>query len=538
MKQTPTGCKEHSDRLTELLYGELDESTESTLIAHLEVCDRCREELERFEHVRSLMRSARSLEIPAGLEARVMSEARLAIAARAPVPEVSGDEKPTGLWSRLWSPVSLRPVLAAAMTMMLVAGVAYLLAGREGSIVQRYTQKPSTQLPAELSSTPAPPITTTDEIPVEQTMAAEQRAGTEVEPRKPAHLATDDTSGPLETAGEVPAPNHEQAVGYKVTTPGGATGADDKTGFAKDGDGGGSVEDDLMANLADTAKKGGGTKSDLAPELEGTLTVASGAESSSTTAKTASTPAPKPVTSAPAGGYAGLSEGPAAGASPPAPAVSKTPAPSSPLPAPDYYETQPAEVIALDDADEEAPATPADEAGTSGKKKESWLDKWKNKKAEKKAKKKGKGSAAPSASETTDSSVQTAPAKEKAVEQQPSDPFEQAMTLKSSKKYDDAIALLMTIKDKPTATATSQAKVYHQLAACNAQAGQTKKALIYYENLFARFPSYPGRHKAMWDAALLYLTVGDKGPARDLLEKLLDVPAYSQKAQEKLDSIK
>ena len=41
------------------------------------------------------------------------------------------------------------------------------------------------------------------------------------------------------------------------------------------------------------------------------------------------------------------------------------------------------EVLAGGDADDASAVKPAKEAGKSGKKKESWLDKWKKKKAEK-----------------------------------------------------------------------------------------------------------------------------------------------------------
>ena len=76
------------------------------------------------------------------------------------------------------------------------------------------------------------------------------------------------------------------------------------------------------------------------------------------------------------------------------------------------------------------------------------------------------------------------------------------------------------------------------LALCTSKAGDTDRALVYYENLFAKYPGYAGRHQAMWEAANLYIKAGDKKHAAGLLEKLLDEPAWQEKAKKKLKKIK
>jgi tetratricopeptide (TPR) repeat protein len=84
----------------------------------------------------------------------------------------------------------------------------------------------------------------------------------------------------------------------------------------------------------------------------------------------------------------------------------------------------------------------------------------------------------------------------------------------------------------------AEARVLHQLAWCTARTGDTDKALVYYENLFAKYPGYTGKHQAMWEAADLYLTAGDKKHASSLLEKLAKVPSWEKKARKKREKIK
>ena len=115
--------------------------------------------------------------------------------------------------------------------------------------------------------------------------------------------------------------------------------------------------------------------------------------------------------------------------------------------------------------------------------------------------------------------------------QAPADPFDQAMAEKKDKDWKGAIAILKTIKDDPSATSAPQARVYHELAICTAAAGSKQKALVIYENLLARFPDYAGRYQAMWEAALLYIEVGDKAGAKALLAQLEKVPAWQKQAK-------
>ncbi len=103
---------------------------------------------------------------------------------------------------------------------------------------------------------------------------------------------------------------------------------------------------------------------------------------------------------------------------------------------------------------------------------------------------------------------------------------------------DDALAVLSSVVKDPSTTTTSLAYIYHLLAKTWKKKGNSGKAILYYENLFARYPSYSYTDQAQWEAAQIYLETGDTAQARKLLEKLLGSGQYKDKAQKKIDSIK
>jgi TolA-binding protein len=172
-------------------------------------------------------------------------------------------------------------------------------------------------------------------------------------------------------------------------------------------------------------------------------------------------------------------------------------------------------------------------AGSSGKK--SWKEKWADYKAKKKAEKQAKKDKKKSKKKgKMAESIPTGAEQADAAQ----DPFDAAMSKKKDKDYKGCISILSSLKKSPSSTTKSAARVQHQLASCTASSGDAKKALVLYENLLAKHPSYPGRHQAMMEAADLYAKLGDKKGARALLEKLLDVPKYEKKAKKKLEKLK
>jgi anti-sigma factor RsiW len=466
MSKPSTHCERHRAMLTELVYGELEADAARDLERHLESCASCSEELEQLRRLRALMERAQPIEIPAGLESRVMSEARSALERGSAATRPAAPERSRPWWSGwLVSRPVLRPALAAALTLLFVAGVVLLLEGREGGVLQRYADEPGEGPPAELPA-PPPPARHREqsrEQPPAPAAVPEQPAagdvGTEAPPPAAPYGSTADRDGPAATKRKVPAEGGAK-TGEGAAPPGAL---DDESTAAKD---------DVSGLLG--AGSAGGGKAPTQPSAQEPVTGA--------TPESYSFSAPAPAADGP----------PAAAKAPPAP---KPGSPAKAAPAP-----------AAEDMEEGAAG------GGPPAKKPAWLSKSK-KKAE-----------------------QQAPAAE--AEEKPAvDPFERAVELAKTGENDEAIALLQKIKADPTMSGASPAKVYHQLAVCLAAAGDEGKALIYFENLFARWPKYPARHQAMWQAANLYIRTGDATSARKLLEKLLSSAAYGEKAREKLEEL-
>lgn len=500
MKRDESRCAPVRDLLFELVYGELDEASARDVRRHLKSCPSCRAELEGLERVRAVMRSSRELDLPAGLEARVMSEARGALGREEPDHAPSGPSGLRALVARLLAPAVLKPAVAAALTALLVAGIAILLAERRGSVVERYAEKPSREPATALEAPAAPPT---------ETVEAESRPA--APPPYPTSAAG--SAEREEEAVELPEPppaTKDQPA--KKTAHKGARLATDEKAALDDATPGGAVTTAAAKPPAPEPKMPLKPKPAESPpgadlDLSGTGSAVDGA---------ASIPAQMPS----AGYAAKLEESEAVGSEIAAAGKSGAPtgeAAPQPSPAPSPASPPAYGPVPMDMEEDEA---------LEKKKPKSDKSKWWTGKKKGKTKKKAAKEAAPGASA--------------AAAEQPAapDPFDEAMKKKKKKRYGEAVAILKSLKKSPSSTKASRAKVIHQLASCLAAAGDTDAALVQYENLFAKFPAYPGREKATWEAANLYLKAGDKKHARALLEKLADSPQYGKKAKKKLKKLK
>lgn len=102
------GCEDRNLSLGALVDGELDAANAALIEAHVARCDGCREELERLQAVRSLLRiDGLRHSSPAGLEGRILA-----------LPELS--RRPSGPGKRLpgWLVPGLAGALAASLAMV------------------------------------------------------------------------------------------------------------------------------------------------------------------------------------------------------------------------------------------------------------------------------------------------------------------------------------------------------------------------------------------------------------------------------------
>jgi anti-sigma factor (TIGR02949 family) len=527
MNRDTSRCDHVRDLLAELIYGELDTSSEREVRRHIEDCPECRQELADLERVRAVMRSSTELELPAGLEARVMSEARQALPEAETAPPESEPSGLRALLSRLLASPAFRPALAASLTALLIAGIAWMLVERRGSVIERHVEKRTKEPLPSFEAPAAPPeeeveqegITTPPPYPTpaaaESTQARADgpvtapvagdgakhdkeapRSETEKDSSPPHDLLTSVATGKTKAGEKSPPPVAKKMPGTKLA------------GIAADEDGGmvaGGAEGGAGASTL--GGYGTGTKAGPPAEEHATLDATLGKSAPKKPATPSPTPAP---------------------ASPPPPEPSTGAAP----PPPTY--ASPAADMEDDELLEAEESKPEKSAGSSGKK--SWKQKWADYKAKKKAAKEAKKAKKAKNKGAKAESVPGAAAQAAADAAQ--DPFDAAMSKKKDKDYKGCVSILSALKKSPSSTGKSAARVHHQLAWCTAAAGDAKKALVLYENLLAKHPSYAGRHQAMMEAADLYAKLGDKKGARALLEKLLDVPKYEKKAKKKLEKLK
>jgi TolA-binding protein len=104
-----------------------------------------------------------------------------------------------------------------------------------------------------------------------------------------------------------------------------------------------------------------------------------------------------------------------------------------------------------------------------------------------------------------------------------------------------AVTSLTKVVDPPHEAPALIPSALHHVARCEKRTGRCGKALISYEDLLDRFPSYSGRTDAMWEAAGCHRRLGHVDRAWALLDALAQVPGWRDRAlaeQENLKQIK
>ena len=89
---------------------------------------------------------------------------------------------------------------------------------------------------------------------------------------------------------------------------------------------------------------------------------------------------------------------------------------------------------------------------------------------------------------------------------------------------------LQKVVDPPHSAPDLIPSSLHHLARCEKRSGRCGKAVLYYENLLSRYPSYADRAEAMWEAAACHRRLGHVERAADLLEDLAAIPGWHAKA--------
>lgn len=150
--------------LVALLYGELDPDEAARTGARVQADPALSARLGEMRRVRELFSAMEEEEPPGRLTAQLMAEA----ARSAPHARAAAAPAGAGIWARFVSwlqPLAQRPALAAAASLLLVAGVASVLYMRKGEELTS-TAPPTTLPPAETTTageasatTPPPPVT-------------------------------------------------------------------------------------------------------------------------------------------------------------------------------------------------------------------------------------------------------------------------------------------------------------------------------------------------------------------------------------------
>jgi TolA-binding protein len=561
MAENGNSCERCREWLMDILYPEDLERIPADIRQHLDSCAACGEDFEALGRTLKLIRQVDlRIQPPPGLERSIMSAIEREAGARKPV-------QAPGFIALLWEkikhameaafPVVRSPAFAAAIVLLVVAGVVLLLkdymAGKSLTVSDQQQvqvlppitgeeaapaaaepteQRPPVGLPADKSVTEEKPVAKAPVVTLEK--AKEQRSVEE---------DWTGTAGDLKAAKGKESPKaKDQPVtllvddelsgkkGGKAAGPGGGETAPSgaaTTPSKLDTKAVGTVG--LTETLAE--EKSGEAESKKAPE-----TAAGGTAQSTFYPTPTPTPTPPGVSVAEDADYgvgkkkktSGADTGTAYGS------YDKTTA---------NAEKEESVAPTYAEAPAEASMAPPE---SEGKKKGSgggWLAKWKEKKAAKKKAKADKAQAAVQEASTVDKAEATktpspaspaSPAKEAAPAK---DPYVQARDNYQSGNYDAALSLLNAVLKDPSSTTTSLAYIYHLLGKVWNKKGNNSKALVYYENLFARYPSYPYISQARWEAAQLYIATGDKDQAKKLLEKLLDSADYKDKAKKKLDTL-
>jgi TolA-binding protein len=104
-----------------------------------------------------------------------------------------------------------------------------------------------------------------------------------------------------------------------------------------------------------------------------------------------------------------------------------------------------------------------------------------------------------------------------------------------------ATTSLRRVVDPPNDAPALIPTALHHVARCEKRTGRCGKALVSYEELLQRFPSYGGRPEAMWEAAGCHRRLGHVDRAWALLDDLAEIPGWRERAlaeQENLKQIK
>jgi len=574
MAENGKSCERCREWMMDILYPEDLERIPADIRQHLDACAACGEDFKALGRTLKLIRKVDlRIQPPPGLERSIMSAIEKEAGARKPV-------QAPGLIDLLWEkirramqaafPGVRSPAFAAAIVLLVVAGVVLLLKDYMAGKSLTVSDEQQVQVLPPIEGEEAAPAAAepTEQRPVVGIPADKSveswKAGNEVvktpvakapaaslEKAKEERSAEEDLVG---AAGDLKAAKGKEGPKAKDQAP--MQPADDEVSGKKGGkasvaEGGEAIPSGATTAPSKLDTKGvgmAGLPETLAEEKSGEAEPKKAPETAATGgAKGAYYPTPTPMPSPPAVSVAadvdagggkkkkssGADTGTAYGAYD---KTSNIEAEESVAPT---YAEAPAEAPA-----EAAPPAPAE---SESKKKGSgggWLAKWKEKKAAKKKAKAEKAQAQAEekaatvdkaeAAKTSAAATPAAPAKEAAPAK---DPYVQARDDYQSGNYDAALSLLNAVLKDPSSTTTSLAYIYHLLGKVWNKKGNNSKALVYYENLFARYPSYPYIAQARWEAAQLYIATGDKDQAKKLLEKLLDNADYKDKARKKLDTL-
>ena len=144
-------CHDIDELMMDHLYGELEGARAEEFGAHVAECARCQGELEGFAKTRSAFRGLGMMTPSPGVTARLLVEA----AKRAP----KGKKAEGGVWewlAGLLRPLALHPGLAAAASLLLVAGVVGMLAMRGRFHASAPLQPRAPMATPAAATTPAP----------------------------------------------------------------------------------------------------------------------------------------------------------------------------------------------------------------------------------------------------------------------------------------------------------------------------------------------------------------------------------------------
>ncbi len=145
--------------LVDLLYGELDEDARGRAEQRVREDQALGRDLDAFSSLRTLMRELPEAEPPDSLSAKLMHAAAAEVSGSGRRAAAENDEEPQSLWSRLKSlflPIAMHPGLAAAASVVLVAGIAGVLyvSGDLKPAVPMYKQEAAQ--PSAAAGAPAP----------------------------------------------------------------------------------------------------------------------------------------------------------------------------------------------------------------------------------------------------------------------------------------------------------------------------------------------------------------------------------------------